>query len=154
MPAKFLGFVIRAALVFAIAVIVCRTANAAPAKTADRALEGIFRQTGVLRAEPRSRIYTNLLPDGHVFFLSRMEQCSSLETPTTVPAADREGSNRAELYGTAAGAFVELVPLLHKRGGGCALTLLNDGRVLVSGESRSDAELFNSATRRFSLPAA
>jgi len=37
MPAKFLGLVIRAALVFAIAVIVCRTAGAAPAKTADRA---------------------------------------------------------------------------------------------------------------------
>ena len=65
------------------------------------------------------------------------------------PPADREGSNRA-LYETVAGAFVELGPLIHKRGGGCALTLLNDGRVLVSGGSRSDAELFNSATRRFS----
>ncbi|MGZ6174699.1 MAG: hypothetical protein ACXWNB_02605 [Candidatus Binataceae bacterium] len=70
--------------------------------------------------------------------------------PDDSPAADREGSNRAELYETAAGAFVELGPLLHKRGGGCALTLLNDGRVLVSGVSRSDAELFDPATRRFS----
>ena len=41
MPAKFLGFVIRAALVFAIAVIVCRTASAAPAKTADRGMNNV-----------------------------------------------------------------------------------------------------------------
>jgi hypothetical protein len=41
MPAKFLGFVIRAALIFAIAVSVCRTASAAPAKTADRGMNNV-----------------------------------------------------------------------------------------------------------------
>ena len=48
-----------------------------------------------------------------------------------------------------AGAFVELGPLLRKRDGGCALTLLKDGRVLISGR-RNDAELSDPATRRFS----
>jgi hypothetical protein len=53
------------------------------------------------------------------------------------------------LYDPVAGAFVELGPLLRKRDGGCALTLLKDGRVLISG-GRNDAELSDPATRRFS----
>jgi hypothetical protein len=32
-------------------------------------LEGVFTQTGVLTAVPRSYIYANLIPDGRVFFL-------------------------------------------------------------------------------------
>jgi hypothetical protein len=55
------------------------------------------------------------------------------------------------LYDPASGAFVDLGPLLQKRGIGLALTLLKDGRVLASGGlERSDAELFDPETKRFS----
>ena len=59
------------------------------------------------------------------------------------PTTDSLSPSRAELYDPVASAFVELGPLLRKRDGGCALTLLKDGRVLISG-GRNDVELFES----------
>ena len=80
------------------------------------------------------------LKDGTVFIVGDTDDS---------PTSDRLSSSRAELYDPVAGAFVELGPLLRKRDGGCALTLLRDGRVLISG-GRNDVELFDPATRRFS----
>jgi lactonase family protein with 7-bladed beta-propeller len=99
------------------------------------------------KAKPAGRMPDRLislnsvtLKDGTVFIAGGTD-----DSPTT----DSLSSSRAELYDPVAGAFVELGPLLRKRDGGCALTLLKDGRVLISG-GRNDVELFDPATRRFS----
>ena len=99
------------------------------------------------KAKPAGRMPDRLtsltsvtLKDGTVFIVGDTD-----DSPTSY----RLSSTRAELYDLVAGAFVELGPLLQKRDGGCALTLLKDGRVLFSG-GRNDVELFDPATRRFS----
>jgi hypothetical protein len=115
-------------------------------KQYDRQEVSIFDpKTG--KAKPAGRIPDRLislnsvtLKDGTVFIVGDTD-----DSPTT----ERVSSSRAELYDPVAGAFVELGPLLRKRDGGCALTLLKDGRVLISGGC-NDAELFDPATRRFS----
>jgi hypothetical protein len=86
------------------------------------------------------RVTSVTLKDGTVFIVGDTD-----DSPTT----DNVSSSRAELYDPTAGAFIELGPLLRKRDGGCALTLLKDGRVLISG-GRNDVELLDPATRRFS----
>jgi 6-phosphogluconolactonase (cycloisomerase 2 family) len=76
-----------------------------------------------------------VLKDGTVLFVNRNEH---------------DYGNTAELFDPINSKFVSLGPLAQTHGDGFSLTLLRDGRVLISGGAeRSNAELFDPQTRKF-----
>lgn len=105
-----------------------------------------------------TRVYTYDLAADRLTPLGEFPQSFATNLPIvlndgTVLIVNRvEGgfANTAELFDLTSSKFISLGPLAQVHGDGFNLTLLHDGRVLISGGAeRSNAELFDPRTRKF-----
>jgi hypothetical protein len=114
---------------------------------AEPAVPGVFTTAGSL-VMARAAHSATLLSNGKVLIVGG-------GSPANSPSA--AAATSAELYDPATNAFTETGSTTGARRGGHSATLLRDGRVLVCGGSdltsidgRSDAEIYDTATGRFS----
>jgi 6-phosphogluconolactonase (cycloisomerase 2 family) len=118
----------------------------------------LLKRSGVYEPPRPTQLYTYDLVADRIVPLGDFPSGFALSPPIvlkdgTVLIVSRNDSgfgNTAELFDPRSSKFIALGPLVQTHGNGFSLTLLSDGKVLLSGgEERSNAELFDPRTRKF-----